>query len=166
MSSRLLRWVHPRGHAREQHRDHLALPVLSRCIHSCYGRPSPHPLFCKCLRFISLCIKSIGLKGFYKQGMTLTPKSSSPLQISVASQTTLNSRVSTSPTVVLHFILSSISSAGSPANAFVEYLRPYFAGQTSSSSLLFKEFPISLSSLVDASAHRDNVMEFIRNLSP
>src|ERR1700730_18513792 len=115
--------------------------------------------------FIFLYSISI-LQGFYERGLHLIPLSSTPLEISGASQATLNSRVSTSPTVVLHFTLSTIASAGSPANAFIEYLRPYFESEASPSHLIFREFAFNHSSQKDASAHQRKVLEFIQTLSP
>jgi hypothetical protein len=69
--------------------------------------------------------------------------------------------VSTLPTLVLHFVLSTIFTIGSPASAFAEYLKAHFAG----SLLVFKEFVFNLNGLDAEMAHFKAVGDFMAGIS-
>ena len=93
------------------------------------------------------------------------PATSTPLEVKGSSQATLNTHVSTSPPLILHFTLASIISTGSAAWAFEQYLAPHFSSPNAG-PLIFHEFPFNHTSQAQADQHREDVATFIASVTP
>jgi hypothetical protein len=96
--------------------------------------------------------------------MQLIPATSTPLEVKGYSQATLNTHVATTPTLILHFILTSISSVGSAARAFEQYLSPHFSSPNAG-PLIFREFPFNHLSQAHADQHREAVESFMASVT-